>query len=350
MVGVLSPEIEFGNLGEIDVWLPLRVDPAGPRDARNLRFLARLKDGVTFDQAAAEMASIGAALASEYPRTNGGWTIRLVPVSDLLGGDGFWVVIALFLLSIGLLMAIATANVSNLVMVRTIARARELAVRTALGARKGRLIRQFVTEGLVLSLAGALVALPIAWAGLQSIQLISDEAIFQQLTIDLHELSFVAILALICPLVFSIAPIRAAVATRHAAGAGGGRPRHHGVAARTRHPRHRAGRPRGDPADGVEPRAPQHADDVCVADRHRDRPRCSYSASSSTTRSIHPSMPRARRQKPPRNGLREVAGVETVAMLSALPILGDSGPVAMTIDNVVADAKEAQADGGGDRR
>src|SRR5688500_9622483 len=87
VVGVLSPEIEFGNIGEIDVWLPLRVNPDSPRDARNLRFLARLKDGVTFDRAAAEMAAIGAALATEHPRTNGGWTLRVVPVNDIVGGD-----------------------------------------------------------------------------------------------------------------------------------------------------------------------------------------------------------------------------------------------------------------------
>ncbi len=103
------------------------------------------------------MAAIGAALASEHPRTNGGWTMRLVPVGDLIGGDGFWVVIALFLLSIGLLMAIATANVSNLVHGADRSRARaswRCAPRSAPGS--GRLVRQFVTEGLVLSLAGAL--------------------------------------------------------------------------------------------------------------------------------------------------------------------------------------------------
>ena len=159
VIGVASPDIEFGNIGEVDVWLPLRIAVSSQRDQRNLRFLARLKDGVSFEQASAEMATIGAALASEYPATNGGWSVRLVPVNDLVGGEGFWVVIALFMLSIGLLMAIATANVSNLVMVRTLARARELAVRAALGARKGRLIRQFITEGMLMSLdRGRLVA------------------------------------------------------------------------------------------------------------------------------------------------------------------------------------------------
>ncbi len=208
VVGVLSPDIEFGNISEIDVWLPLVIDPAGARDVRNMRFFARLKPGVEFRQAAAELAAIGDALAREHPDTNGGWRMRLAHISELTGGDGFWVIIALFVLSIGLLIAIATANVSNLVLARTLGRARELAVRTALGARRGRLVRQFVTEGFVLCLAAALLALPLAWAGLQTIAATSPEVVFQQLTIDWHEMGFVAAVTLVCPLVFSIAPLR----------------------------------------------------------------------------------------------------------------------------------------------
>ena len=167
VVGVLKPDMEFGNLAEIDLWLPQQLNPDGPRDVRNLRFMGRLREGVTFDQAAAEMAAIGDALASEYPLTNGGWKIRLVPIREITGGDGFWVVIALFLFSIGLLIAIATANVSNLIMVRAAARARELAVRTAMGAKGSRLLRQFLVEGFVLAAIGALLSVPAAWTGLQ---------------------------------------------------------------------------------------------------------------------------------------------------------------------------------------
>ena len=208
VVGVMTPELEFGNVAEIDVWLPLRIDPDGPRDARNLRFFARLKAPGDFDRAAAEIATIGQTLAKEYPDSNGGWSLRLAPVSELAGGNGFWVVIALFLLSVGLLIAIATANVSNLVLARVQSRIGELAVRTALGARRGRLVRQFVTEGLMLSAAAALLSFPLAFAGLQAIRATSPELVFQQLTIDLHEITFVALVTIVCPLVFSIAPVR----------------------------------------------------------------------------------------------------------------------------------------------
>jgi putative ABC transport system permease protein len=208
VVGVMTPDIEFGNLAEADVWLPLALSAEEPRDARNLRFIAKLREGVAFDQAAAEIASIGAALAAEHPLTNGGWTMRLVPIRDITGGQGFWVVIALFLLSMGLLVAIATANVSNLIMVRAASRARELAVRTAMGARSGRLLRQFVVEGFVLATLGAAMSLPVAWLGLRGIAAVNPEPAFQQIAIDPHELSFVASLALICPLVFSLASAR----------------------------------------------------------------------------------------------------------------------------------------------
>jgi predicted permease len=208
VVGVLKPEMEFGNLAEVDLWLPRRLDANGPRDFRNLRFIGRLRNGVTFEQAAAETAAIGDALANEHPRTNAGWKIQLVPIRDLTGGQGFWVVIFLFLFSIGLLIAIATANVSNLIMVRAAARAREMAVRTAMGAKGGRLLRQFLVEGLVLSIIAAALSVPAAWAGLQGIAAVSPDDVFRQIVIDAHELGFVATLALICPVVFSLASAR----------------------------------------------------------------------------------------------------------------------------------------------
>jgi putative ABC transport system permease protein len=342
VVGILSPAIEFGNIGEVDVWLPLQVDPQGPRDARNLRFMARLRDGVTFEQAAAEMSAIGAALATEHPRTNGGWSIRLVPVSDLIGGDGFWVVIALFLLSIGLLMAIATANVSNLVMVRTLARARELAVRAALGAMKGRIVRQFVTEGAVLSLAAALLSLPVAWAGLRAIQAVSAEAVFQQLIIDAHELSFIATLALICPILFSIAPIRALSRPdmRRVLAASGGRGTTASMKGRgalvvvqvalavilltvsslsLRSIRHLYTAPTGMAT----------AEMLVFGLEFNDVAFPAATEAGAAARAA-------------RDALRALPGVELAAMVSALPILGDQMPRALTVDNAVADVSEAQ--------
>ena len=341
IVGVLSPAIEFGNLGEIDVWLPLTLNPQAPRDQRNLRFLARLRDGVTFEQAAAEMTAIGAALGSEYPRTNGGWSTRLVPVNDLIGGEGFWVVLTLFILSIALLMAVATANVSNLVMVRTLARVRELAVRTALGARKGRIVRQFITEGLVLSLLAALLSLPVAWMGLQGLIDISGEAVFRQLQIDVHELSFVALLAVMCPLLFSISPVRTLSRPdlRQVLAVGG-----RGVTASTR-----------ARAVLVVVQVALAVILLTVSSLSWRSIRQLYAApiGIETSRllifgldfndAMYPASEAARAAAVATRGkLLEMAGVESVALIDALPVLGDRAPLALTVDNEVTDSTEAR--------
>lgn len=342
VAGVLAPEIEFGSIAEVDVWLPLRIDPEGPRDARNLRLLARLKDGVTFEQAATEMSAIGAALANEFPRTNGGWTIRLVPVNDLIGGEGFWVVIALFVLSIGLLMAIATANVSNLVMVRTMARARELAVRTALGARKGRLVRQFVTEGLVLSLLAAVLSLPVAWGGLRAIVAISAEEVFRQLVIDSHELAFIATLALICPILFSISPIRmlARPDMRHVLAASGGR----GSTSSTK------GR-----SVLVVVQVALAVILLTVSSLALRSIRQLYAAPTGMAtadllvfglefnEAAYPTVEQAAAAaRATRDQLGRLPGVELASMISGLPVLGDQMPRAVTVDNNVAEGGAAQ--------
>ncbi len=342
IAGVASPDIEFGNIAEVEMWLPLRLDASSQRDLRSLRFMARLKEGVAFEQASAEMAAIGAALAAEYPATNAGWTVRLVPINDLVGGDGFWVVIALFMLSVGLLMAIATANVSNLVMVRTLARARELAVRTALGARKGRLVRQFLTEGMLLSVVAAALALPLAWAALRFVATLSSEEIFSQLHIDIHELSFVATLALICPVMFSLSPVRTLTRPdlRHVLAAGGSR----GSTA--------SGRGRGVL---VVVQLALAVILLTVSSLALRSMREMYSAPTGIETSKlllfalefndvqYPGAEDARAAAlATRAGLAAIPGIEATAMVDALPILGDRGPIVLTIDGSLPSPSEAR--------
>jgi len=333
VVGVLSPDMEFGNLAEIDLWLPLKLNPDGPRDVRNLRFIARLRDGVTFDQAAAELAAIGDALANEFPLTNRGWKLRLIPIRELTGGQGFWVVIALFLLSIGVLIAIAIANVSNLILVRAAGRARELAVRTAMGARGARLLRQFLTEGLLLSAIAAVLSIPTAWAGLQAIGLFSAEAVFQQLRIDLHEIGFVATLALICPVVFSLASARliAQPDLRQVLASQGGRGSTATMKGRSvlvvaqvalavimltasslafKSIRSAFGQPLGISVDAL----------LIFGMEFND--------------AVYPDAAGARAAADAtREALAAVPGVTRVTAVTALPVLGDTGPTAITVDD-----------------
>ena len=340
VVGVLSPAMEFGNLAAIDLWLPLKLNRDGPRDARNLRFIGRLREGVTFDQAASEMAGIGDSLSTEYPLTNGGWKIRLIPIRELTGGQGFWAVIALFLLSIGLLIAIATANVSNLIMARAAARARELAVRTALGARSGRLLRQFLIEGLLLSAVAAVLSVPTAWVGLQAIGLFSPEAVFQQLQIDLHELGFVATLALICPVVFSLASARmiAKPDLRRVLAAQGGRGSTATMKGRSalvvaqvalavilltasslafKSIRGAFGQPLGMTVDRL----------LIFGMEFND--------------AVYPDLPAARAAAAAtRDALAAVPGVTRVSAVNALPVLGDIGLTAITVDEQLSQPGE----------
>jgi predicted permease len=342
IVGVVTPEMEFGNLAEIDVWLPLQLTSDMPRDVRNLRFVARLKSGVTFATAAPEIAAIGDALAAEHPDTNRGWRVRLIPIRDVTGGQGFWIVIALFMLSVGFLIAIATANVSNLVMVRAVSRQRELAVRTALGARRGRLVRQLLVEGLALSIAGAALSLPFAFAALRLIATVSAEPVFKQLRIDEHEFGFIASLALLCPLLFTIAPARtiARTDTRQVLAAGGGR----GTTA--------AMRGRGAlvvaqvalavillTASGLAVRgivglytAPTGIQTGHVLIFTLDFDDVQY-----------PDTPRARAAADAtRHALRVMAGVDQVTMMNAFPILGSEGMVGLTVNEAAVSPGDAK--------
>jgi putative ABC transport system permease protein len=333
VVGVLRPNMEFGNLADIDLWLPQPLDPGGPRDRRDLRFMARLREGVTFDQAAAEITAIGDALASEYPLTNGGWKIRLVPIREITGGDGFWAVIFLFMFSMATLIAIATANVSNLIMVRAAARARELAVRTAMGAKGGRLFRQFFVEGLILAAIGALLSVPVAWTALQLLVSLSPEPAFRQIVIDEHELAFVASLALICPVVFSLASVRLIVRPdlREVLATQGGRGSTTKMRGRgalvvaqvalavvmltasslaAKSIRAAFGRPLGMSIDRL----------LIFGMEFND--------------AVYPAAPAARAAADAtREALAAIPGVTRVTSVNALPVLGDFGPIAITVDD-----------------
>jgi predicted permease len=232
-------------------------------------------------------------------------------------------------------MVIATANVSNLVMVRALARQRELAVRIALGARRGRIIRQFIVEGGVLSFAAAVISIPVAYGGLQVIQWMATEPIIQQLAIDLHELSLVATLALICPLILSIAPARAIsrTDTRHVLATSGMRGSTASMRGRgwlvvaqvslavillmvstlaTRSINAIYSKPTGiDGQDKLTLRLDFNEAQYPDADQ--------AAAAAVATRDV----------------LSRIGGVDQVAMLSALPILGAEAMAAFTVDGAV---------------
>ena len=211
VIGIAAPEIEFGDLANVDVWLPLEIPAHASRTERELRTMARLRDGVTIEQARAEVAAISSALALEFPDENSGWQASVVPVADAAFGRGFWVVIALFVTAVTLVIAIACANVASLVLAGAMARRREIAVRSALGAGRWRLLRQALVEGVVLSLGSVALAVPCAELGLRAIRSLDSDPVFRQLRLDWHELGLVGIVALAAPILFSVAPTMAAI-------------------------------------------------------------------------------------------------------------------------------------------
>jgi putative ABC transport system permease protein len=210
VVGVLPQDYRFGT--QTDVFVPLGLKEDGenmrPRDNHpGIYAYARLKDGVSFEQAETEMKAIAAQLAEEYPKTNTGNGVTLTPLREYFVGDVRTSLLVL-LAAVGFVLLIACANVANLLLARAASRAREIAVRKAMGASRWRIIRQLLTESVMLSALGGVVGLLLAMWGVDvlrraSIDLLPTTA---EIGLDRNVLFFTFGVSLLTGILFGLAP------------------------------------------------------------------------------------------------------------------------------------------------
>ena len=194
---------------EPEIYTPLGQDPAGylhNRAAQPVHVVARLRPGATLEQAKAEVALTGSHLALAFANTNKGRSLQVKPLHADVGdaGSTLWLLLG----AVGLVLLIACANVASLMLARAVSRERELAMRMALGASKGRLVRQCLTESALLGLAGGLLGLMLAKVGLEPFLSFwpGDLPRVDEVQLDWRVLLFAVGVSVLSGLLFGLAP------------------------------------------------------------------------------------------------------------------------------------------------
>jgi len=234
VVGVMPEGFAFAAGEATEVWVPLTVIPEGdiPISLRPVRFLqafGRLAPGVTYAAAQQELEAIASSLAETYPEANAGVTAATVaPLRDWLVGDvrqALWVALG----SVGLILLLACSNVANLLLARSTARMREVAVRMSLGAPSERIVRQLLTESALLATIGGLLGVALAWLATRTLSGTADSLLPRggEIGLDASVLGIALLVTVLVPALAGLLPAvrgaQVAPAGELRGGRGGGR-------------------------------------------------------------------------------------------------------------------------------
>ncbi len=215
IVGVLPEGFQLAPIEPIEFWIAIQPNdgPCGERrSCHALLSVGRLKDGVSAQTASANLRSIAHDLQRQYPFSNGSHDMGMFPLTEMVLGDRLGPTLLVLLGGAGLLLLIASLNVASLVLVRSESRKREIAVRIALGASKSRIVRQFVTEGIVLAAAGSLLGFVFSvWtihllAALIPQDMMAGMPFLRGIGSNAHVTIFAGAIALLAVTLFSVTP------------------------------------------------------------------------------------------------------------------------------------------------
>ena len=207
IVGVMPAGFYFPNR-QAEYWRPIGFNPANAtRGGHFLGVIARLKDGVSVEQAGAEMKTIAERLAVQYPKNSANESAETVPLHDMIVGPIRPMLLTL-LAAVAVVVLIACANVANLLLVRASVREKEIAIRTAIGAGRSRIVLQMLAESLVLALAGGALGVGLAYLAIAPLQTLSAGSIprVADVTIDGTVLAFSLGMSMLTGLLFGLAP------------------------------------------------------------------------------------------------------------------------------------------------
>ncbi|MEO8126177.1 MAG: ABC transporter permease [Bryobacteraceae bacterium] len=193
-----------------EIWMPLAFEPKNlTRDFHWLRAVGRLKSGVSIEQARAEMDTLGAQIAKDYPDSNKGWGVTVDLFQEQVVSSDLRQSLYILLSAVGAILLIGCANLANLTLARGASRNREVAIRASLGAGRWRLVRQFLTESVLLSCCGGALGLLLGYAMLAGLQLLLPPFFLpreSQVGFDWRVMLFTLGIALLTGIVFGAAP------------------------------------------------------------------------------------------------------------------------------------------------